>query len=147
MLKIKKMNWGTKIVVGLGSFILFIICAGVYMVTKNSDSLVDENYYENSLEYDKIYTSQQNLIDDAAKPKVTIGKDTLVIEFVTDNNKGNLTFKRPSDGDLDKIIPFSTRNSIFKLPISSFKKGNWSLEISWRQNEKTYLHHQPLYIQ
>ena len=141
------MNWGNKIIVGMASFILFIVGSGIYMVTKDSDSLIDENYYENSLTYDQVYDSKQNLVQDHAKPVLDVQNDTLTIHFVGENNKGTLTFKRPSDGTLDKEIPFYTQQKHFKLPISSFVKGNWALEISWKQGDKSYLHSQDLYIQ
>lgn len=141
------MNWGNKIIFGLASFILFIVGAGVYMVTKDSDTLIDDNYYENSLDYDKVYDSKQNLLNDNAKPKITIKNDTLYVQFVSTNNKGTLMFKRPSDGKLDKKILFLTLKSEYQLPVSSFTKGNWLLEISWEQAGKTYYHDQPIYIQ
>ncbi|MCA5006175.1 FixH family protein [Sphingobacterium bovistauri] len=141
------MNWGSKIIVGLASFILFIVGTGIYMVTKDSDTLIDEDYYENSLDYDKVYNSKQNLIDDNAKPNVSVRSDTLFIQFVATVNKGSLIFKRPSDGTLDKQLPLFTSTSEYKLNISSFAKGNWSLEISWNQGGKAYYHNQPLYIQ
>ena len=141
------MNWGNKIVVGMASFMLFIVGSGIYMVTHDSDSLIDENYYENSLTYNEVYDSKKNLLDDQAKPILTLQNDTLTLQFVGENNQGTLTFKRPSDGSLDKEIPFYTKDKEFKLPVSSFTKGNWAIEISWKQGDKNYLHSQALYIQ
>ena len=141
------MNWGNKIVVGMASFMLFIVGSGIYMVTHDSDSLIDENYYENSLTYDEVYDSKQNLLDDHAKPVLSLQNDTLTIQFVSTDNKGKLIFKRPSDGSLDKEIPFYTKDKEFKLPVSSFTKGNWTVEIVWKQGDKNYFHNQPLYIQ
>jgi len=141
------MNWGNKIILGLGSFMLFIVVSVVYMVTKDSDTLIDEDYYETSLSYDEVYNSKQNLIRDNATPVLTMQNDTLNIQFVGTENKGNITFKRPSDGSLDKTIPLYTKESEFKLPISTFTKGNWTVEISWKQGENSYVHNQSLYIQ
>lgn len=141
------MNWGGKIIIGLGSFMLFIIVTVIYMVTKDSDTLIDENYYETSLSFDDVYISKQNLIRDNAKPILTFQNDTLIIAFSADENKGNITFKRPSDGSLDKVIPFDVKGEQFKIPISSFTKGNWSVEIFWNQGGISYMHNQALYIQ
>lgn len=141
------MNWGMKIVVGLATFMLFIVAAGIYMVSHDSDSLIEEDYYEKGLSYDNVYERKQNLVDDDAKPVVKIDRDTLLIYFTRANNKGELSFKRPSDGDLDRKIPFVTVTERFVLPISSFTKGNWTLEISWESNNKTYIDTRPLYIQ
>lgn len=146
-IKTSKMNWGNKIILGLASFILFIVGSGIYMVTQDSDMLIDEDYYENSLDYDKIYISKQNVLNDNATPTVRVEKDTLLINFSEAGNKGNLIFKRPSDGTLDKKLPLLSQTSVYKLPISTFSKGNWSLEIFWEQGGKTYYHNQSLFIQ
>ncbi len=141
------MNWGMKIVVGLATFMLFIIGAGVYMITQDSDSLLDEDYYEKGLAYDEVYERKQNLVDDRAKPIVRLENDTLIIIFTGVGNKGQLSFKRPSDGQQDKKIPFYTATEVFKLPVTSFSKGSWLLEISWEHNHKTYIDTRTVYIQ
>lgn len=141
------MNWGIKIVVGLATFMLFIVAAGVYMVSQDSDSLIEDDYYEKGLSYDDVYQRKQNLVDDVAKPDVKVDKDTLFVSFASVNNRGEFIFKRPSDGNLDKKIPFSTTTGLFVLPISSFSRGNWSLEISWESNGRTYIDTRALYIQ
>jgi len=141
------MNWGSKIILGLGSFMVFIIVTVIYMVSKDSDTLIDENYYETSLSYDEVYNSKQNLIRDNAKPILKLENDSLIIQFIAAANSGNISFKRPSDGSLDQVIPFDVKGIEFKLPVSRFLKGNWNVEISWKQAGNNYVHNQPLYIQ
>lgn len=46
------MNWGTKLIIGMASFMAFIIVLGTLMITSKSDPLVDEDYYEKGLNYD-----------------------------------------------------------------------------------------------
>ena len=103
------MNWGSKIILGLGSFMLFIVVTVIYMVSKDSDTLIDENYYETSLSYDEVYNSKQNLIRDNAKPILKLESDSLIIQFIAAENSGNISFKRPSDGSLDQVIPFDVK--------------------------------------
>jgi nitrogen fixation protein FixH len=141
------MNWGSKIILGLGSFMLFIVVSVIYMVSKDSDTLIDENYYETSLSYDDVYNSKQNLIRDNAKPILTLQYDSLIVQFSASENIGNINFKRPSDGSLDQVIPFKVKGSELKLPVSTFNKGNWNVEISWKQSGNSYVHTQALYIQ
>lgn len=138
------MNWGLKIVIGMAAFMLFIIGASLYMVSQDSDSLIDEDYYEHSLSYDQVYNSKSNLIKDKARPTVVIRSDTLEIKFISSVNNGKLIFKRPSDGSLDTTIPFYTPTEYFKLPISTFKSGLWQLEITWTNNDKQYVYSQSL---
>ncbi|MBL1411348.1 FixH family protein [Sphingobacterium faecale] len=140
------MNWGLRIVVGLGTFMLLIMGAGIYMVSQDTDSLVDEDYYEKSLVYDDVYKRKQNMIDDDVKPKLQLDGDTLTIVFKGDINKGEVNFKRPSDGSLDLKVPFYTQSNTFRLPVSTFSKGNWTLEVVWEHNTRAYFDSQSLFI-
>lgn len=141
------MNWGTKIILGLGSFMLFIIASSIYMVTKDSDSLIDEDYYENSLNYDEVYNRKQNLINDDVSTSIVQREDTLHIQFNSGDNKGELIFRRPSDGSMDRAVPFYTATNMLKLPILDLQKGNWSLELNWENSGKKYIQSQAFYIQ
>jgi len=47
------MNWGTKLVIGMLSFMSFIVVLAVLMFNSNADPLVDEDYYEKGLNYDR----------------------------------------------------------------------------------------------
>lgn len=140
------MNWGMKIVVGLGTFMLLIASAGIYMVSKDTDTLVDDDYYEKSLLYDDVYDRKQNTVDDGVKPRLQLYGDTLAIIFVEAMNKGELSFKRPSDGTLDLKVPFYTASNVFKLPLSTFLKGNWTLEITWENKKRSYTDSQSLFL-
>lgn len=48
------MNWGTKIALALALFMALIVSFGIYMVSKDTDSLVAEDYYERGLNYDRL---------------------------------------------------------------------------------------------
>ncbi|WP_313367950.1 FixH family protein [Sphingobacterium mizutaii] len=141
------MNWGYKIVFGLGAFMLFIVGAGIYMVSHDSDTLVESDYYEKGLNYDETFHKKENLLADHAKPKLQLLKDSLLIEFSAAGNKGNLKFTRLDDKNLDQILPFNTTNNQFKLPVGSFKKGNWKLEIDWVHSDKSYISDHAVFIQ
>ena len=54
------MNWGTKIFLTLAVFMLCIVGAGIYMVSHDSDSLEEDDYYEQGLNYDQAYEKKQN---------------------------------------------------------------------------------------
>lgn len=140
------MNWGLKIVLGLAAFMIFIVGAGIYMVTKNTDTLEDEDYYEKSLSYDDVYQRKQNLLNDHARPMVNVKNDTLYIAFDQPHNRGDLFFKRPSDNTLDITLPFVADSRFYKLPVASFTKGSWRLEISWQQAGKAYSSDHNLYF-
>ncbi len=140
------MSWGIKIIIGLGTFMLFIISAGLYMVVKNTDSLEESDYYEKSLTYDQVYAEKQNLLKDHAEPTVQVLADTLCLQFKEAHNHGVLKFKRPADSSMDVTWPFATTDGSYKIAIESFEKGNWQLEISWKNGHTSYLSDHSLYF-
>ncbi|UIR56617.1 FixH family protein [Sphingobacterium sp. SRCM116780] len=129
------MNWGYKIFLSLGLFMLCIVGAGIYMVSRDTDTLEDTDYYEQGLHYDDVYTKRSNVVAHEAKPIITVENDTLYIQFVDAPNQGKLIFKRPSDGTQDMELPFQTMTSKFQLPVTTLKKGRWHLEIVWKNAE------------
>ncbi|RKE46694.1 FixH family protein [Sphingobacterium detergens] len=133
------MNWGTKIFLSLAVFMLCIVGAGVYMVSHNSDSLEEDDYYEQGLNYDQAYEKKQNVLNMKETPTIELRKDTLYIHFVSKVNRGKLLFRKPSDNTLDKELPFQTTGNLFTLPISSFDKGMWNLYVDWESAGKDFL--------
>src|SRR5690606_13355293 len=141
------MNWGVYIVAGMATIMILIVSVGIYMVTRDTDSLMEDDYYEKSLNYDDVYKRKHNLIDYNAKPLVRLNSDTLFITFQQDDNAGELFFRRPSDERLDQKVAFATKTNVFALPIAAFSKGNWNIEINWESQQKSYLDVRPLFIQ
>ncbi|EEI89519.1 hypothetical protein HMPREF0765_4886 [Sphingobacterium spiritivorum ATCC 33300] len=140
------MNWGKKIVVSLAVFMSGIIGAGIYMVSHNADTLEEEDYYEKGLNYDDTYNRKSNVIRDHAEPVIKAVNDTLYIDFQHPQNKGKLVFKRPSDSHLDISLPFATASTGYRLPIQSFQKGRWSLEIQWEGNAVPYIFEKHIFL-
>ncbi len=54
------MNWGTKIIITLVLFMALIVSFGIYMVSKDTDSLVAEDYYERGLNYDRLRSADSS---------------------------------------------------------------------------------------
>lgn len=133
------MNWGTKIFLSLAVFMFCIVAAGFYMIAHDSDSLEEDDYYEQGLNYDQAYEKKQNVLTMKEMPTVEIRKDTLYIHFVSKINKGKLLFRKPSDNKLDRELPFQTTDKLLTLPISTFDKGMWNLYIDWKSAGKDFL--------
>ena len=68
------MNWGTKIFLILAVFMLCIVAAGFYMVTQDTDSLEEDDYYEQGLNYDQAYEKKQNVLSMKEMPTVALRK-------------------------------------------------------------------------
>lgn len=132
------MNWGTKLVIGMGLFMAFIITLVVFMVKSDSDDLVDKDYYQKGIEYDKEYARKSQVQQDQLEPEIYVG-DSLKIVFKSpavgtirflhsSNNKNDLTLKLES-GMINE----------FNLPLNKISKGHWKLILEWKSDEKEYL--------
>lgn len=132
------MNWGTKLLIGMGSFMAFIITLAVLMIRSGSDDLVDKDYYQKGIEYDKDYDRKSQMQKDQTEPEISIG-DSIRIVF----NKpmtGTVRFLHPSDNKKDRIV--SLNSGIAKkvaLSLSDIAKGHWKLIIEWKSDAKEYL--------
>lgn len=134
------MNWGTKIVLGMAVFMLFIIGMVVYMFrVHGNDTLVDEDYYEKGINYDEEYNANQNVITDKAEPKITISESQIIIQL-KDSADYNLTLTRPST-KRDKLADSGATVSDANLIIINrlnMHSGIWYLELKWTSNAKKY---------
>jgi len=141
------MNWGTNIVIGLGSFMLMIVCFCLYMISNDTDTLEEQDYYEQGLNYDATYAKRQNLVNCKALPQVSIRQDSLRISFKEGPTKGILIFKMPADAAQDLRLPFETVEKLYVLPLAIFKKGMWHLSIDWQTNNQLFLSEHKLYLE
>ena len=73
------MNWGVKIIIFLGAFMIFIIGSVVYMLSADSDELEEKDYYEQALNYDERYDKNKNTLRDNAEPDIQIEGKELVL--------------------------------------------------------------------
>lgn len=135
------MNWGTKIVLGMAAFMLFIISMVVYMFkTHGSDALVEDDYYEKGIHYDKEYEAKSNTLNDNAAPVIKISKSQVILQL-KDEADYQLNLMRPSEAKKDIISAGKTIGDLHLIIIDATQldKGLWSLKLEWRSNGKDYL--------
>lgn len=135
------MNWGTKIVLGMVAFMLFIIAMVVYMFSVHgNDALVDKDYYEKGINYNQEYNAKHNVVIEAAQPMISISKSQLRIEL-KDSAAFELKLQRPSTAEDDIFIKGNTSGSsnLIRLNSTNMHTGLWFLELKWTSNNKEYL--------
>ena len=134
------MNWGTKIVLGMVAFMIFIIAMVVYMFSVHgNDALVDEDYYEKGMNYNQEYDAKQNVTADHADPLITINRNQVVI-LLRDSASYELKMMRPSTTK-DDIKATGTTVGDSNLILLSTKKmvsGLWFMELKWKSKGKPY---------
>lgn len=134
------MNWGTKIILGMIAFMLFIVAMVVYMFSVHgNDALVDEDYYEKGINYNQEYNATQNTVTDHAEPKITLNDGQLIIKL-KDSASYELKLMRPStvkDDIKDKGFTISDDHLIL-VNTKNMHSGLWFLELKWKSNDKEY---------
>ncbi len=140
------MNWGVKILLTLITIVVVTVSVGIYMVSQDTDSLVEDGYYEKGLDYESVIDHQRNVEVHNAKPKITVKENYLEFLFTEANNQGEIVLKRPSDQHLDRVIPFSTTELKYTLSLSNVQKGAWEIQLNWEHNDIPFYFQKRIYI-
>lgn len=135
------MNWGTKIVMGMFAFMLFIVGMVIYMFhVHGRDALIEENYYEKGINYNAEYDAKQNVLHDDARPKITITHTQIVIQL-KDSAQYELVLMRPDNSYDDVKRKGNTTGASHLILVDKTKmaKGMWFMNLSWHAGGKAYL--------
>ena len=139
------MNWGTKLLIGMGLFMAFIITLAVLMIKSGSDDLVDKDYYQKGIEYDKDYESKSQMQKDQAEPEISIGESIRII--FKKPMTGTARFLHPSDHKNDRIVSLNSgiTNEIV-IPLTDLAAGHCKLIIELKSDAKEYLYEKSITI-
>ena len=140
LLTFKAMNWGKKVMLGMGLFMVFIACLGAIMIMKSGDdALIDNNYYEKGQAFDVDYNKKQRAIDDLVVPTININDAGVTITFPVPVSY-KLNCRRLSDSGMDKNFEGSTNEDRnIQLQKGDLEPGPWLLRIEYTANAKNYL--------
>jgi hypothetical protein len=140
------MNWGTKLMIGMGMFMAMIIVYVVLMMRSDSDALVDKDYYEKGINYNADYRKKQHVRQDKAEPVITLQNDSLVIVFSRESS-GKLLMIRTADSKLDQNYEIDTdTGKTFRIPVSKLAKGLWKIQLDWTSMGRPYLYEKELML-
>lgn len=140
------MNWGTKLILGLASFMIFIVAMVVIMFSSKKDALVDNDYYERGINYDQEYDRKEQTKTDHAMPDIVLSQDIVVLAFKAQAS-GTAKFMRTADKNMDQTIPFETNdNHQVVVPVASLQKGSWRIIIDWESLGKKYMFEKEIII-
>ena len=143
------MNWGKGIAIVMVAFMIMILSL-VYKSTQQDFDLVTENYYEASLNHDAIQTQRSNYNNLTEKVVMTNSNEDKAMRFKLPSNfesqpiKGVLQLYRPTDGDADQSLEFTT-SDIF-ISTESLIEGFWRIRLNWKSGDKHYLFESSTFI-
>lgn len=136
------MNWGTKIVFGMSGFMLFIIGMVVYMFyTHGSDPLIEEDYYEKGIDYNKHYNAKQAVFNDGADPIIKISESQIIL-MLKDSASYEIKLLRPSTAKDDIHLTGNTigNSNLILIDRKEMYNGLWFLHLKWISNGKNYFY-------
>lgn len=144
------MNWGNKILIGFSTFVVGISCM-VYVAMKQTNEMIDDNYYEKELKYQSKIDASKALT--ALDEKITIvdSADFIKIKFprlaINSSPTGTIECIRTSEKKRDVNTVLKVDNDgIQLLPKANFIHGQYELRIDWVNAGVTYFHQQVLNI-
>lgn len=147
-----KINWGTGVIIGFGSFMTFILFF-VFLVQSNSkydNELVADDYYKQESKVQGDIESQT--LSNALKTKLKIEKtaEGFQIIFPADIDykkiNGTISLYRPSNQKLDFETKISLSSPIMLIPKHKLVGGLWEISINWKVDELTYLNKETVYF-
>jgi nitrogen fixation protein FixH len=136
------MNWGTKIVLGMAGFMLFIIGMVIYMFyIHGSDPLIEEDYYEKGIAYNQHYNAKQAVFTDNIEPTIKISENQIIL-LLKDSASYELKLLRPSTAKEDLHINGNTIgiSNLILIDRNKMYKGLWFLQLKWVSQGKEYFY-------
>lgn len=145
-----KISWGIKVILGFSLFAAGIITMVAISMTKNID-LVNDNYYEQGIKYQKQIDMKKSSAEFTDKIKTEIKESDIYIEYSEDLRKGGISgeikFYRSSDAKKDFKLNIETgENGIQKIPLKNMDKGLWKVQFSFKKNDKDYFLEKNIFI-
>lgn len=141
----KKINWGTGIVIAFVLFIGFIL---FFVIKTSTDSnydydMVADDYYNDELQYQEQIDKLENTKTDKAGLVFTKIPEGIKIEFPSNLNyndiTGTVSLYRPSNQVLDFEMPLSISKNSLLIPKKVLIGGRWDIHVEWNYKSKKYL--------
>ncbi|MBS1513354.1 MAG: FixH family protein [Bacteroidetes bacterium] len=143
------MNWGYKIVVVYG---LFVVGIG-YMAYKSSTQkmdLVTTDYYAKEVKYQDQIDAVAHTNALSAPVRCELNANTIVLHFPKDFDgkqiSGSATLYCPSDEDKDINQDFKVQDAPVIIKLKPGNKGQNEIHLSWKADGINYYFEQRIFI-
>ena len=143
------MNWGFKILI---AYLIFV--GGIlYLVVRASGEkfdLVEPDYYQAELNYQKRIDQQKRAASLSAPPEISLSKAGIItivfpLEMKDDKIKGELFLYAPSDEKKDFKQRFECTDSLL-MKFPKKLSGFYHIKLEWETEGKTYFHQESLML-
>jgi hypothetical protein len=146
----KESFWGKGVWILYGGFVLFILGCVAVVAVQHID-LVESDYYEKGLDYQKQIKRIEMGSNEAPSVGTTLGNKGITInfnpEYISRDFKGKVLLFRPSDARLDFEIPLKLDSLGYQdIRDSRLQKGYWRVKISWQADGDSYYSEHQVFI-
>ena len=138
------MNFGHKIGISYGLFVIFMIILVTLCVKQKDVTLVSDDYYKKEIAYQAEIEKFRNTEQLTSPVKIAYSGDAQLVSISFPEEQkgatGKIQFYRPSDAKKDVIVDLTIQeNTIQQIPVNRLNKGLWVVKIEWEKAGKAYL--------
>ncbi len=146
-----KFNWGTGVVMAL----LIMMAGMTYLVSiaiRQDHDLVDDNYYQKSINYQQHIDDAGNTAKLDQKLVFTLSVDTLKIQFpelaVSTDYSGEIHFYSPVAAKRDfKLAAKPDTGFAQIIALKSMEAGRYQVKVNWTANSVSYFQEEEILIE
>lgn len=138
----KKLNWGWRIALLYGGFVVFILIM-VFKTTTVHDDLVTPDYYAKELQYQQKLDKQNRANQLKQKPTWQISGKQIAIQFpgeqAAKNVKAEILFYNTAEAKKDFKITCTTDTAgLCAIDAQKLQHGVYQMQIDWSAGGVTY---------
>jgi hypothetical protein len=144
------MNWGYRILLLYLSFVGAILFM-VFTAAMQTNEMEDDQYYVKELKFQQYIDGKNNLNKLNTKPTYSVSNEFVHIQLPVELSKniknGKIRFLKPDAKKFDLNLSLQVDNQgKMYIPISSFVKGFYKVQIEWTHENVFYYNEQELKI-
>lgn len=145
------MNWGYKILM-----VIIVFLGGmafmIQLAMRQKNEMVDEQYYQKELRYQKIIDAEQNYKNLKQSIQLSEAGNKVIIEFpalsVNLLQNGSIEFLRSSDQSKDTTISIQCdKDNKMYIAKEAFITGEYTARFNWINNDIRYYTQEKVFIQ
>jgi|SRR5690606_21050937 hypothetical protein len=145
------MNWGHKITIVIVVFLVAMVSM-VIVAYRQTNDMIDENYYTKELEYQKIIDARRNLLKVSDNNLISQGPDIVLVHLPVGTyeklESGTIEFLRPDDKSKDVFTALEwTGHNRIEIPKSQLHRGMYRARIKWSSGGIPFYKEETLFVE
>lgn len=138
------MNFGHKIGIFYGLFVIFMISLVTLCIKQKDVTLVSDDYYKKEIAYQEEIEKHRNTEQLASAIQIAYASDKQEVSLSFPEEQkgatGKIQFYRPSDARKDVTFDLVlNQTTTQQIPVARLAKGLWVIKIEWEKAGKAYL--------